>query len=223
MLNDIKRLKILLLERDILYILGGVSRRWKPGKDVIYILQMHLEKRCIDPGVSVFKITDTGKILQFAHDRELEDSNWEQGKYVQDVIQRINRGDVCFGAQRDGKIVSVIFASRGPCHLGPVGYYLKIPSGTMGYYDAYTLASYRRQGLYSNVFSKCVNTSLDEGYHTAWMWIMRHNIISLKTHDSLDMNHVFMEIALHQRWGFRWHKVRAVDLSIQDLLNDNSA
>ena len=217
MLNELRHLKTLLRERGFLYLLGGIERRWKPSEDIIYVLEMRLEKRVVTSS-SVVKMTTPDVILSFAHERELEDGEWERGKYVQEVIQRFKNGDWCFVAKKDMRIVSVIFVSRGPCYIAPVGYTLQIPDRTVGLYDIYTLLAYRGLHLYSAVFRKAVNSSLKEGYNAAWMWIMPHNVVSLKANEKLGLRHIFKGISLCQRWGFRWHKVRSLDIDVKELL-----
>jgi hypothetical protein len=52
---------------------------------------------------------------------------------------------------------------------------------------------------------------------------MPHNIPSLIAHDRLGMRHAFLEIVETQHWGFRWHKVRNVALTAQEIISQASA
>jgi hypothetical protein len=59
---------------------------------------------------------------------------------------------------------------------------------------------------------------LQQGFETAWLWIMPHNRHSFVVHNRLGMSHVFRKIVLHQRWGMRWHHFEDMDISVNELL-----
>lgn len=225
------RIKELLQEEGIqpgslkLRYLGGVfrvcfralQRRWSFHIDTIYVLEMPLEVREVDPQVAMQRITSLEPLLYFARKREAQDPQWQGRSYVNELQQRFARGDWCMVLGLDGEIASALFLSKGSCWLSPVGYTLSLPEETVGLYDVYTTPAHRRRGLYAKLFSACINACIGDGYRRAWMWIMPHNRGSLIAHNKLGMNHIIRSISLCQRWGFKWHRAKSLDIYINNL------
>ncbi|HEX7320794.1 MAG TPA: GNAT family N-acetyltransferase [bacterium] len=187
---------------------------------MIYILDMRLVSHPADRDVRVRRITAPESLLSFIRDREREDRDWSQGAYADEIKRRFEDGDWCFCVEYNRKPASVVFVSRGPCYLSPVDYTLNIPDKTVGFYDVYTLNAYRGKRLYAAVFQAAVNTCVDEGYTSAWMWIMPDNYVSFRTHKKLGMRHIFCRIEFRQLWGFRKRQINSLDLDTDAILKD---
>jgi len=200
------------------FIIRALRCRWSAIQEVIYILEMPLSTQSLNLSMPVYCINTVGSLLPFVLERAQENEGWKSEDYIEELKWRFGRGDRCFCLEQDGKIVSVMFVCEGSCYIDAVNYMLKIPKRVVGFYDVYTLPAFRGRHLYSVIFKSTVNSCLREGYHTAWMWIMPHNMVSLKVHRDLGMRHIFREITLCQRYGFRWHKIRTLDIDTGKLL-----
>lgn len=200
----------------IRYLAASLRRRWPPRSDTILLLEMPLTPRPIHPTLVYERIVSADRLSEYASGRE-QVQDWTRGSYVEEVGQRFRRGDWCFAAMVDGSISSILFASRGPCPIAPVSFSLTLPPGTVAFYDVYTSPEFRRQSVYRLLFNAAVNESIDDGYHQAWLWLMRENTVSLNVHKRLGMEHVILMITHSQRWGLKWHRFRRIDASIDDL------
>jgi hypothetical protein len=178
---------------------------------------MPLAHREVNIHMAVQRIDSVDPLLPLAREREAHDPQWQGRSYSAELRKRILRGDWCLSSVINGEIISVMFLSKGPCWLGPVAYSLSLPQGIIGFYDVYTLPTYRRQGLYRDLFLTGINSCLDAGYKRVWMWIMLHNRTSVIVHDKLGLNHIIRSISLRQRWGFKWHKMKCLDINITKL------
>jgi len=183
----------------------------------IYLLEMPLCRCEADTHITARYITGIEPLLLFAREREAQDSQWHARSYVRELEERFQKGDRCLALEADAKIVTVIFMSEKTCLIKAIGYTLTIPEKTISLYDVYTAPAYRGRGLYGQLFSFCVNECARQQYERAWMWIMPHNLTSLKVHHTLGMNHIIRSISLCQIFGLRWHITKSLNTFIADI------
>lgn len=196
------------------------KKHTKLMKETMYLLNMKLNARTVSyDAIEVECITSLSSILPFIRVRQKEDVNWRSNDYYMEVKRRFECGHKCFALRYNKEIVSTIFIGINQCYIAPVAYNIRLPSNVVGFYDVYTVSAYRGKGFYAKLFNITVNKCMEEGFDEAWMWIMPHNVVSLKVHDKLGMNHIFKIITLYQRFGIRWHDVQDVDIYVRQIIN----
>lgn len=206
------------VQRKLRYLLGAPTRRWNNETDEIFLLEMLLKTRVVrQPATVVKKWAWDEVVAQFARQREVEDEEWRGRDYASAVGKYLRSGDWHYMLMDGDRGVGIVNASRGPCFISPVRHWVRLPEKVVGFYDVYTTPVHRGRGYYPALFNTAVNDCVTMGYQRAWMWIMPHNIRSLKVHNQLGMSHVFRRIVHRQRWGFRWHRFESLDTSAEEL------
>lgn len=207
------------LRHQLVYILGAPRRRWRNETNAVYLLEMSLTGQPNPERCRVEKKTHWDKAVQeFVERRESEDDLWAGKSYAAEVRARFFSGDWCYLEYLEGEEIGCIFASHGTCSVKPVHYRLHLPPGVVALYDVYTAPKYRGHGFYSCLFRAATRECLEQGFHTAWVWIMTHNQTSFKVHARLGLRHVIGQITERQRWGIRWRWRELLDMDVETLL-----
>ena len=198
------------------YLLNTLKERWPEKSASIYVLEMSLEPREISSVISPKFIDCIDSMEEYARIREIEEPSWN-GNYIDELKRRFEKGDLCCALLDSSRVVSHIFVTHNYCNLGEVSYQLDLPESTVGFYDVYTLSSYREKGLYKTTFNYCVDRCYRDGFKNAWMWIPPNNFNSLVVHRKLGMQKIILEVSMHQRRGFRFHSFHRLKTPIDHL------
>ncbi len=139
-------------------------------------------------------------------------------RYLQEVNRRFAMGDYCLVQKVDNEVVGYLFISEKIAHLAPVRVKRKLLPGEVAIYDVYTREQFRGKGCYPALFESACQWLMARGYTTIWLWVMPHNMVSVKTHLKLGFRHIYTVFHLYQFLGMRLHMARKVLLPLESLL-----
>ena len=197
-----------------------IKNRWKKDETTIYILEMALGNRNYRNNYIFKKSNDNAEIKKLANERLCEDEVIQNSNYTKEVLMRIKKGDNYVAAYNGLDIVSILFISEKDSFLSPVRYKIFFPENTIGIYDVYTKKEYRGKGIYSDLFNFTINYYYNDGYKNAWLWLMKHNKVSILSHNKVGMRNVIKKITLMQRFGLKWIRIDDLKIDSAELLNN---
>ncbi len=200
----------------VIYLL----KRWNSPVQEIFLtetflkdINVDLEERNFD--YTIKKINDVVELQSIADLRMLEDD--QVSEYRELVNYRIRKGDFVYALITDKIIVSYVFISLNEADLSQVDHTEKIEDKCFAIYDVYTFKEYRGKHYYKKLLLAVCNLMEKEGYVLFWLWLMKHNLESVKVHDKLNINHVIKEYCLFYRFGRRNFLAKKVDYYLRDL------
>ncbi|MDH7556575.1 MAG: GNAT family N-acetyltransferase [Candidatus Methanosuratincola sp.] len=124
--------------------------------------------------------------------------------------ERLEKGDLGFIAEVDGKTVSCLWATFNEVYLADVEYNLKLDNQTVALIGAYTLPDYRGQGIYAKVWEACITHFKGSSYSRAYGFIEARNLPSLVAHKKIGLEKVIKVIIMLKFLGLKINIVRDV-------------
>ncbi|MFQ5912745.1 MAG: GNAT family N-acetyltransferase [Nitrospinota bacterium] len=94
------------------------------------------------------------------------------------VHQRLERGEIFFGAVHEGKIVSYCWLAQGKIGIEEINLAVCTQPGEVYLYDAYTLAPWRGKGLYPVVLREMLQYAGQNGFSRALIFVAADNTAS---------------------------------------------
>ncbi len=94
--------------------------------------------------------------------------------------QRWSRGDLCFGAWREDRLVHHSWVSFGHSYIGELHSSLRMEPGEAYVYDCYTDGSCRGQGIFPAVLAHVAETLFQSGTRRLWIAVEEENRSSAK-------------------------------------------
>ena len=197
---------------------GGFSLYLKRAFDVIrprYERMLVLEKNVsefkevrLDLEVNLRIANSITAVKSLVAQRE----NW----YHDWAKKRFNDGNLCFGVEYNGKIVSCIWTCFNEVYLPNVDYNLKVGNNVAPVLDGWTSPQYRKKGLYSYVKNSCLRYLHEKtDYTRAYFFIQPKNVISLLLHKELN---VVFSVRLIKFFPFKFRRVNQFDCNIGELV-----
>ena len=126
-------------------ILGSIFRREK-----MFVFEHALTDLCfkakakIDFNVGLVRTNDSSKIVKTFKD------------FRKKAKERFKVGDICFGANLNGKCVHLKWIALNESHIGEINRKIRTSSDSAYMYDDYTLPNYRGLGISSKVMEKTI-------------------------------------------------------------------
>jgi GNAT superfamily N-acetyltransferase len=199
-----------------------IIRRFKTDPTFVYLTESKLEDLLSSYNDSltnnlVYSIAKEKNDFFTAIKRADLVNNWSD-LYKADILSRFNRGDIVYMLLINDVVVSYLFTSEKIAVFTPVGIRLHLPKGTFAIYDVYTIEEYRGKGFYRMLFLFVVSQYKRNGFSHLWLWLMKHNQISIKTHIKLGLSSVIMILKLHYIVGIKKKTKETTQFPLTDLL-----
>lgn len=194
---EIKKNKKILLTKPIyllflpIILLNYVYIRFKKTSITIYLLEMDLS--CYSSDGYQYKIFREYKYCKEIIELRIEEESWFD-EYKEIVKKRFSNGDYMIVLFNNDTPISYLFVSIDKVKLNPIDLIFKLPKDSIAIYDVYTFKDYRNKGYYKNIFRFTVNYHFNLGYRKSYLWLMKHNQISILSHNNLGMKNVIEEI-----------------------------
>jgi hypothetical protein len=179
-----------------------IQPRLIPGCKKLIIFESMLNKKYPD-----VKLKEGIEIDIVKNAEELRDFSKLRGDWYFDYAKdTLSKGNYCFVARVNGKIVSCLWTAFNQYYFKEIQYNFKVEKNIAPLIDAYTLDEYRKMGLYKILWYYCINFLIDlNKYDRIYGPILYKNKRSLLVHSKLDLNKVVMKIIMIKGLGFRFH------------------
>ncbi len=195
--NEIIRDKKVLLKKPYTLLLlpflliRFIYLRFKKNVTTVYLLEMDLTPK----GIRDFKyiiIDKYGECQEIIKKRIIEENR--KDNYEGLVKKRLEKGDRIY-LLYDNKIpVSFLFVSYKEAILTPINYKFTLPENYIAIYDVYTFSEYRGKGYYKDLFNFTINYNYLKGYRKVYLWLMKHNKVSIISHNKIGIDKVVEEL-----------------------------
>lgn len=195
-----------LREKGVMHYLRFVVKKllvaMVPKFRKLYVFELDVSKFCEQfsqrQGIDVEVIRNLDEMITFIKERE----PWYYA-YAKGLMEK---GNLCFVGKIDNRIVSCVWTSFNEVYLSDVEYLLRVNARTVPLIDGYTLPEYRKMGVYSMVWRRCIEYfQKDPRYTRIYGFITSSNLGSLVVHRKLELMHVIMQITLLRIFGIRKH------------------
>jgi GNAT superfamily N-acetyltransferase len=123
-----------------------------------------------------------------------------------DVLEkRLKRGDGVFTAHAHTEPVGYIFAAHESAWVGEIDTRLRIKSGDIYFYDAFTYPAYRGLGIYPSLLTYAAHHYRHQGYNTALIFSTAANRASSNAIRRAGFS-CYQRIRFYDVWGLKmWH------------------
>ncbi|MCK4444393.1 MAG: GNAT family N-acetyltransferase [Thermoplasmata archaeon] len=130
--------------------------------------------------------------------------------YVEAVTRRLLRGDLCFLLERNGKILSFVWASPEKMGMAEVNFTFICPpeEKSLAAYDGFTFPEHRGKGAYRSLFDGFFRYAKRKSYQRIYFSVTLENLVSRKVHEKLGSKEVVMELTRLILFGKDWTIVR---------------
>jgi hypothetical protein len=170
-----------------------------------------------NPSAEILVLTDLASTSILAKFHEVENQS-KTDTMSKAYAKRINRGDRCFLLLINNEPVSYHWVASENVYIETTDSLYDLPTNCCVIYDGFTSSLYRGKGYYRLLYSLSTRQLFEEGFRKVWIWVMRHNIVTIKAHDQLGFKQIKYEISLCTFLGFTKRRIRRVDYPILDLL-----
>ncbi len=209
----------------IFLIYNLLKKRWKSICDEVYLTKTKLENHNLllkeSPENLIFKVygNENNDYKNIIVKRATIENN---ETYVDTVRKRLKKGNrlIAIIDSINGNTISFLFISIDKIFLHPVHKKLKLDKNSIGVYDVYTYPEYRQRGFYEIILSLTFKYFFEKNYKNMYLWVMKENQISVKTHSKLLINNVIGVFSERYRFGFRILKSKIVSFQLNSLIND---
>lgn len=116
----------------------------------------------------------------------LDAASWALQRYTSHIPDRslfparFARGEQCWTAQRDSKILSYCWATQAPVEIGEIRCIMHPRGDEVYLYDAFTFAEYRGQNLYPALLQRMLDYSQQQGLRRALIFVLSDNTASIR-------------------------------------------
>lgn len=200
-----------------------IFNRFRKSKTIVYLTETNLLEITDNPSLELanreFKIIENfNEFVWFAEHRTIEDK--EAGdNFVSVVKTRFKRGDFAIVYLENEKFpLSYVFITTKYAVFTPVGMTLPLPDKTFGMYDVYTFKAARSKGYYSHLFEYSIFYMKKLGYKKIWLWLMAHNIKSVKVHYKLGLKTIIMILTEKRNFGIVKKETKNIEMSLSELI-----
>jgi len=197
------------------YLWTALCERWPERQRYLYVFSCPLTSRSVENTTLKLEVfRSTADLKDFIIAREKEEP-WWQGRYQRELERRFERGGYCFGAVKNGVVVSVLFVVFKSQYFAELDYTYRFREGSCGFNDGYTLLDFRGQGNYLTLCRFCYSYLAELGYEFGYRFVEPKNRVSLKV--SRHFGHRPIELlSMHQKWGIRRHKIQTIERLFSD-------
>lgn len=190
------------------YIYKFLSKRWWSAEEIIYLTLTNCEdivKQSTEIAISnVFlEIDNYSDFENIAKKREIEDNI--EG-YCQVVYKRFKENEIAFIYKIEEEVSAYLFVSKTKANLTQMKYSIPLNKPIFAIYDVYTFNKYRKKGFYNQLVRFVCENLSSKGYSKFYLWVMNHNLLSIKAHSKMGINKVVAIFKLKYRLGIRIFK-----------------
>jgi len=114
---------------------------------------------------------------------------------------RFARGEEFWTAQREGKILSYLWATQEPVEIGEIRCVMSPRGDEVYLYDAFTFAEYRGQNLYPALLQRVLDSSHRQGLRRALIFVLSDNTASIRGVQKAGFRE-FQRVTYHNILGF---------------------
>jgi GNAT superfamily N-acetyltransferase len=214
---------VFLIPMILVYI---IINRLKNSETKVFLTETNLaslvaENRTINISDEfVYTIAAFDKFSECAQKRINEDC-WPGSQLAKVIKDRFNRGDFALVYKdQEGALLSYVFICTEMAEFTPVGINLPLPAQTFGMYDVYTYLDSRGKGYYSHLFYYAVGLMQKKGYDAMWLWLMKHNSVSVSVHYKLGIENISKILTEKVSFGLISRNVEDVKMSLAELISN---
>lgn len=206
----------------IILAINLFKNRWHSMKEIVYLTKTDItEHKLLSlnvPDQLKIKICNN-EYEKIISARLIIDDKPEYDKIV---YNRLKNGDNLLALidETNMNVISFLFVTFNNIKLFPVHKKVKIEKDSFGVYDVYTYPEYRKKGFYEITLSLTIKHYFEKNYRNMYLWVMKENQISVKTHSKLLINNVIGVFSERYRFGFRIIKSKMVSFQLDSLIND---
>lgn len=205
------------------FIFIYIRKRWKTETETIYLILTYLDGHYLLDK----KLPPSNEVKMYRNFNDIKDimlrrceEDGMHGNYINEYQKRIKRGDCLVTLLIGNDIISYIFISEKKAYFSQLNFSEYLENECFAVYDVYTFKKYRGKGLYEILLAEVFREFKKRGYTKFWLWVMKHNKISLKVHQKLNINHVIKIYKGYYNFGFRIIKKYDADFFLSDLIEN---
>lgn len=203
------------------FLLLAFIRRLYSPKQTIYLIETYIKDSLLKydlPDELILKrISIFNEVESFIKYRIQESGLSED--YLSEVKRRFERGDYMFILLNNKQPISFVFISEKKAYFNQVNHVEILPVDCFAVYDVYTYKFFRGKGYYSLLLSNVLKVLKNKGFVRFWLWVMKHNSISVQVHDKLNVNNVIAYYVEYYRFGFRFFKKVECSFKLSELFS----
>lgn len=204
-----------------IFIFLYIIKRWKTQPEIIYLIETELDKlslleRRLEKHHQIIEYRDFQQILKIINQR-IDEENKLPG-YIDEVKARFARGDYLVALIIEQVAASFAFISESKAYFTQVKYAEKLDNNCFAVYDVYTFRNFRRKCLYEILLAHILQDMKNKDYEKFWLWVMKHNQVSIKVHHKLEIYNVIRIYKEIYRFGFRFFSKRDVNINLSNLI-----
>jgi len=129
------------------------------------------------------------------------------------VLEWLRKGERCFIAEHETKIVSFVWAGYGNVFIPELQMSIPLNENEFYMYNGLTLSQYRRYGLQKEIISYMLNFHRENGFKTMMVSTSIHNTAAIGVVKSKFKGEKKMIITLIRLFGIPFHKKRTISNS----------
>lgn len=166
----------------------------------------------------IFKmdISDTPKKVEYEHDVEISKINNsdldalmrdKRSTHKATMLKRLKQGDLCFKAQKNGKIYGYIWIRKNTLYFSEVYYKVRTDELSVWVYDELVFDEFRGKGIQQKILLEIFKQCKNLGYKRVYVGILSDNEPSLKAHMRFGFEKLVKEIRMQKILGIKRHNV----------------
>lgn len=201
-----------------------IRSRWNSDSQSVYLIETDLDNHPLNSEnegwideYQLFEIWDYEKAKPLIMAR-LKEENLDQG-YLNETRDRFGNGDRLLLISSKEPL-SFIFISTSSAYFNQVGHTEPLPDSCFSVYDVYTFKKHRGKGLYRITLSLATKAMYAKGFTKFWLWVMKHNKVSVMVHDRLGVNQVIAVFTEYFKFGKRVFRKEEVRIKLSTLLDE---
>ena len=201
-----------------------VWNRLRYSKLKIYVLEHLIRESDVFPplcehGTEKWNAKITNNMLDLIQIMSI-DCQESANKYLAIFDKRLQRGDNCWVLYINERPASYLWTGWANVFIETLRYNVKLENDVFAVYDGYTKNDYRRRGCFVWLLHEIMASMAARGYAKLILWVMKHNVVAIKTHIRCGFDRVIMEMAYVSFAGFIFHKKTNVDYPAKILINE---
>lgn len=129
-------------------------------------------------------------------------SSIQEGRLIE---RRLGRGERCFLALHQGRVVSYCWFSQARVGIEEVDLTVVVQPDEAYLYDAFTLPQWRGRGLYPALLTRMVREAMEVGCRRAMIFVVEDNLPSRQGIEKAGFE-LFQRISHYKLLGFSWYR-----------------
>ncbi len=200
-----------------------IMKRWNTKAEIIYLIETNILKHQLlnvsnrpDYNLTIYTSFEQSKPII---NKRIEEEQFLDERYSLEVKKRFNSGDTLYVLELKSQPITFLFTSTQSANINQINLKIPLVKGCFTVYDVYTFKNYRSKGYYQYLLSCVIYEHKKLGFTKFWLWLMKHNQISVKVHDLLGINHVIKVFTGYYRYGIKHVKQTTTDFFLDKIID----